>query len=64
VTELPVPPDLDALVLTCLAKDPAKRPQRAEELAARLGEIEFPRPWTRERAGEWWRTHMPEAPTD
>ena len=64
VTELPVPPDLDDLVLACLAKDPAERPQSAEELAARLREIEFPRPWTRERAGEWWRTHMPEAPTD
>ena len=64
VTELPVPPDLDDLVLACLAKDPAERPQSAEELAARLREIEFPRPWSRERAEEWWRTHMPQAPTD
>ena len=58
VTELPVPADLDDLVLACLAKDPANRPPSAEALAARLGQIEFAHPWTRERAGEWWHTHM------
>jgi serine/threonine-protein kinase len=58
VTELPVPSDLDDLVLACLAKDPADRPRSAEALAASLREIEFAWPWTRERAGEWWRTHM------
>ena len=57
-TELPVPTDLDDLVLACLSKDPADRPRSAETLAARLTEIEFARPWTTERAGEWWRTHM------
>ena len=61
VTELPVPTDLEELVLACLAKSPADRPRSAEELAARLREIEFALPWTRERAGEWWRTHMSEA---
>jgi serine/threonine-protein kinase len=46
------------LVLACLGKDPADRPRSAEALAARLGQIEFAHPWTRERAGRWWRTHM------
>jgi serine/threonine protein kinase len=32
-TDLPIPPALDALVLSCLAKDPAKRPQTARELS-------------------------------
>ncbi len=31
-TELPIPRELDELVLACLEKDPAKRPQNAEEL--------------------------------
>ncbi|TMC59562.1 MAG: serine/threonine protein kinase [Chloroflexi bacterium] len=35
-TENPVPPTLDRLVLACLAKSPADRPQSAVELAAEL----------------------------
>jgi serine/threonine protein kinase len=31
-TELPIPPELDAIVLTCLAKDPSGRPRTAREL--------------------------------
>ena len=61
VSELPVPPELDAVVLDCLAKDPDHRPQTAEDLAGRLGRVALPRPWTKERAAEWWRTHMREA---
>ena len=35
-TELPIPKELDAIVLACLAKDPSDRPQTARELARRL----------------------------
>jgi eukaryotic-like serine/threonine-protein kinase len=59
-TELPVPPELDGLILSCLAKDPAKRPQSAKELSRRLGEIPVTRPWTEERAYDWWARHEPE----
>ncbi|HEX3234895.1 MAG TPA: serine/threonine-protein kinase [Gemmatimonadales bacterium] len=58
---LPIPAALDHLVLSCLAKDPAKRPQSARELSCRLAEIEGASAWTQERAREWWAAHHPQA---
>ena len=58
-TELPVPRALDELVLACLAKDPAARPQSAKELSLRLAAIEGAGPWTEEQARTWWTTHQP-----
>jgi eukaryotic-like serine/threonine-protein kinase len=58
-TELPIPPALDELVMSCLAKDPAKRPQSAKELSRRLAELEGASAWTQERARDWWVTHQP-----
>jgi eukaryotic-like serine/threonine-protein kinase len=43
-----VPKALDALILRCLAKDPAERPQRAEEIDAELAAIGDP--WTQREA--------------
>ena len=57
-TDQPIAPALDALVLSCLAKDPAHRPQSARELSHRLSELEGPTPWTQERAREWWLAHQ------
>jgi serine/threonine-protein kinase len=62
-TELPIPSALDDLVLACLAKDPAKRPQSARELSLRLAELEGAGSWTQDRAREWWRTHQPAIPS-
>jgi len=58
-TETPIPPELDALILECLEKDPAKRPGTAAALQSRLQEIPVATPWTRERADSWWVNHAP-----
>jgi serine/threonine-protein kinase len=55
----PLPAELDALILECLAKDPSQRPPSARELQARLQAIAFDTPWSRERAEQWWRSHAP-----
>ncbi|MFL5401774.1 MAG: serine/threonine-protein kinase [Gemmatimonadales bacterium] len=60
VAELSIPPALDALILSCLAKDPDQRPQSARELSRRLAEIECGGQWAAERAREWWDMHQPE----
>jgi eukaryotic-like serine/threonine-protein kinase len=56
-TNLTIPRSLDDLVLSCLAKDPADRPQSARELSLRLRDMEGADAWTQERAREWWVTH-------
>jgi eukaryotic-like serine/threonine-protein kinase len=58
-THLPIPPALDDLVLSCLAKDPTNRPQSARELSLRLAGVEGASAWTADRAREWWTTHQP-----
>ena len=58
-TELPIPQALDQLVLSCLAKDPAARPQSARELSRRLAEVDGAGDWTGDRAREWWTRHHP-----
>jgi len=61
-TELPIPEALDRLVLSCLAKDPAGRPQSARELSGRLAQIGLAGEWTAERARAWWEQHDPLTP--
>ena len=61
-TEVPIPSALDDLVLSCLAKDPAARPQTARELSRRLASVEVANDWTDDRARDWWARHYPKAP--
>jgi eukaryotic-like serine/threonine-protein kinase len=48
-----VPPDLERLILSCLAKRPEDRPQRAAELDQRLASVDVS-PWTEVQAQQWW----------
>jgi hypothetical protein len=58
-TELPIPRELEEIVLSLLAKDPAARPQSAAELARRLADVPIASPWTQDRADRWWQSHLP-----
>jgi serine/threonine-protein kinase len=57
-TDQPIPRALDDLVLACLAKAPADRPQTARELSHRLADVEGAGAWTQDRAREWWVQHL------
>jgi serine/threonine-protein kinase len=58
-SELSIPPELDRVILSCLEKDPARRPQSARELSRLLAEVPVATPWTEERAEVWWSRHEP-----
>jgi len=61
-TTRPIPADLEGIVLASLAKDPADRPQTADEVALRLGTVRMADEWTPLRARDWWDEHRPASP--
>jgi eukaryotic-like serine/threonine-protein kinase len=56
----PVAADLEAVVLTCLAKRPQDRPASAHALRERLRACKVAGTWTNARAAEWWSAHRHE----
>jgi serine/threonine-protein kinase len=62
-SELPIPRELDALVMACLEKEPALRPQSIDEVVRRLGTVRMPAPWDNGVAREWWERHFVELST-
>jgi serine/threonine-protein kinase len=61
-TELPIPAELEQIVLHCLAKKPEERPANASALARMLAECPIDR-WTASDADEWWSRHLPPTST-
>ena len=60
VSELPIPPELDTLLMMCLEKNPARRPASALDLESRLARVRCEQPWTEDRARAWWEVHAPD----
>jgi eukaryotic-like serine/threonine-protein kinase len=59
-SELPIPRELDNLILACLQKDPALRPQNAGELLNMAYGCQCTDSWGQQDARQWWQTHLPD----
>ncbi len=51
---VPIPLELDALIVDCQRRYAAERPQSVMEVLNRLRDVPLVVPWTSERAAEWW----------
>jgi serine/threonine-protein kinase len=54
-----IPPDLEEVVLRCLAKDPEARFHRAEELETGLSACTSASGWDARKAAAWWGKFEP-----
>ena len=60
-TKLAIPASLERIILACLEKDRARRPQSAKELSLALAACaDGLSPWTQARALAWWRACVPD----
>jgi serine/threonine-protein kinase len=53
------PPELEALVLACLAKEPAARPQSVDEMVGSLDAVPLAGRWDQVEANRWWASVRP-----
>jgi eukaryotic-like serine/threonine-protein kinase len=59
-SEMPIPPDIDALVLACLEKAPHRRPADAAAVLERLRRWSSSDQWDQQSARTWWERHLVE----
>jgi tRNA A-37 threonylcarbamoyl transferase component Bud32 len=54
-----LPAEVDALVLDCLRKNPADRPQDARQLLNRINALNLAGNWSNAAAESWWQDQLP-----
>jgi serine/threonine-protein kinase len=59
-TEIEIPLELENLIMSCLEKEPQRRPSNATDIRRALLRYRVSDSWTPERAESWWSLHMPE----
>jgi serine/threonine-protein kinase len=59
-----IPADLEAIVMACLAKLPADRPQSAGEMAEMIVQCQNWGAWTRQLARKWWTDNRSTLPIE
>lgn len=59
LSEVPIPKELDDIVMKCLEKKPEDRFQTAQDLEAALAAVLCDQTWTWEKARKWWDLHGP-----
>jgi serine/threonine-protein kinase len=59
-TGVGIPEQLERVILHCLEKNPAHRPENARELLNQLSACAGVEPWTQQQAEQWWSVHVTE----
>ena len=57
-SELRIPREVDELVLACLEKNPADRPQSIDQLVRLMEGVPLRSDWTNAAARTWWEHHL------
>jgi eukaryotic-like serine/threonine-protein kinase len=58
-TEIDISTELERVIMDCLQKDPARRPQTARDLNRILASCPGASRWSNDHGEEWWRMHLP-----